>query len=352
MEEGPIRKEVAKLAGVSEATVSRVLNGIGPVREETRAKVLEAAKALNYVPNALAQRFARKKSGNIGVIIPFVPKVHLFSAYYFSEILSGIGERAKEAGYDLLLIFLSPYEQRNYTLLFRTQKIDACIMLGTQDTEEERSALRELEREGHPFCLVNQRFEGESYPTVEADHVRGSHAATAHLLDIGCVRIAFLNGPLTYSNSADRYEGYRTALEERGVPLDPSLVFTGNYSRKSGASLAPEIAALIRDGRIDGVYAGNDRMAIGLLQGLRELGIEPGRDVALVGYDDSEGAKFTEPQLSSVSVPFYELGASAVSKVLGVEQKDGNSGDPGEVTGKLPVQLVVRASSLRFKRKE
>ncbi|MBW7460205.1 LacI family transcriptional regulator, partial [Paenibacillus sepulcri] len=160
-EEGLIRRrEVARLAGVSEATVSRVLNGVGPVKEDTRERVLAAARQLNYVPSALAQRFARSKSGNLGVILPLLPKVNLFSTYYFSEILSGIGVTAKERGYDLLLLFRKPDESRDYANLFRTQKVDGCIILGAQDVPGERAALAELQEGNYPFCLVNQRFDG------------------------------------------------------------------------------------------------------------------------------------------------------------------------------------------------
>ena len=118
---------------MSEATVSRVLNNVGPLKEETRERVLKAAAELGYVPSRLAQQFALKRSGNIGVILPFVPKVHLFSTYYFSEILSGIGEAAKGAGYDLLLIFQSPGEAKDYARQLQMKKIDACIILVSQD---------------------------------------------------------------------------------------------------------------------------------------------------------------------------------------------------------------------------
>ena len=123
---------------------------------------MEAAQQLNYVPSALAQRFALRKSGNLGVILPMLPKVNLFSTYYFSEVLSGIGITAKQRGYDLLLLFREPDEPRDYANLFRTQKVDACIVLGAQDVPKERSALAELQEGSHPFCLVNQRFDGES----------------------------------------------------------------------------------------------------------------------------------------------------------------------------------------------
>ncbi|WP_424992020.1 LacI family DNA-binding transcriptional regulator [Paenibacillus lupini] len=331
------RKEVAKLAGVSEATVSRVLNNVGPIKEETRIRVLEAAKEIGYVPNALAQRFARRKSGNVGVILPFVPKVHLFSTYYFAEILSGIGEAAKACNYDLLLIFREPDSPRDYAKLYRTQKVDACIVLGAQDVAEERAALRELQVEGFPFCLVNQRFDEEEYLTVDADHESGSFAAVQHLIAKGFKRIAFLNGPNAFSSSGDRLAGYERALTEAGIPLLEERIFTGNYSRKSGFEAAAKIFEGIEKKEIDAVFAANDRMAIGLMDGLRERGIEAGKDIGLIGYDDSDSSRIVSPKLTTVSVPFYEMGRRAAMKLLAEESEEGNT--------ILPVQLVKRETT-------
>lgn len=333
------RKEVAKLAGVSEATVSRVLNGVGPVKEATKRRVLEAAKQLDYYPSAIAQSFARRRSGNLGVILPFVPKVHLFSTYYFAEILSGIGDAVKRKQYDLLLLFRSADEPVDYIRLFRTQKVDACIILGSSDMPEERKALSQLAEEHAPFCLVNQRFEGERFNLIEADHVQGSYEAVKHLIEGGHRRIAFLNGPLEYSNSADRLCGYKKALAEADIPFRQEFVLEGNYSRKSGYLAAEPIAGL--RGEIDAVFSANDRMATGLIQGLRERGISFGRDLALVGYDDSDAAKLTDPQLTSVRVPFFEMGRLAAEKVL--EQLSGDGPDTYHET--LPTELVIRGSS-------
>ena len=336
------RKEVAKLAGVSEATVSRVLNNVGPIKPETKERVLKAAAEIGYVPSALAQQFARRKSGNIGVILPFVPKVRLFSTYYFSEILSGIGEAAQSYGYNLLLIYREPSVERDYSKLFRAQKIDACIMLGSQDVPEEREALAVLHKEGFPFCLVNQRFENESYCTVDADHVEGSRLATEHLIGRGYRRIAFLNGPLQFSNSIDRYKGYLLALEQAKKKPDENLVFWGNYSRKSGYESAQFIAERIKSGQIDAVFTANDRMAIGLLNGLKEHGLIAGKDYGLAGYDDSDGARIVTPPLTTVAVPFYEMGRQAAQLLLqGIESN--NEADSKQLT--LPIQLIPRETS-------
>ncbi|NIK72133.1 LacI family transcriptional regulator [Paenibacillus sp. BK033] len=300
--------------------------------------MLEAAKELGYVPNALAQRFARRKSGNVGVILPFVPKVHLFSTYYFAEILSGIGEAAKACNYDLLLIFREPDSPRDYAKLFRTQKVDACIVLGAQNVAEERAALAELQEEGYPFCLVNQRFDEEGYLTVDADHESGSYTAVQHLIANGFKRIAFLNGPDAFSSSGDRLAGYKRALEEAEVPFAAERIFTGNYSRKSGYEAASRLAEGIKGKQIDAVFAANDRMAIGLMDGLREHGIEAGKDIALIGYDDSDSSRIVTPKLSTVSVPFYEMGRRAAMKLLAQEAEQ-----PGNTI--LPVQLIKRETT-------
>lgn len=345
LEERPInRKEVARLAGVSEATVSRVLNGVGPIKEQTRIRVMEAAKALNYVPSALAQGFARKRSGNLGVILPLLPKVNLFSTHYFSELLSGIGMTARRYGFDLLLQFREPEEPREYERLFQAQKIDACLILGAQDIDPEREALAELAAAGRQFCLVSQRFEGAGYNTVDADHREGTRAVVHHLLEQGFTRIWFLNGPQSYSNSADRLEGYREALQERGAAYDPGHVLIGNYSRTSGYRLSDAIEGRIRSGEVDAIVAGSDRMAIGVLQGLKEKGLVAGIDYGLAGCDDSEGAKLTEPMLTSIAVPFYEMGSQAADQLLAPLAK-GESSSSFQL--KLPVELIVRGSSGR-----
>jgi DNA-binding LacI/PurR family transcriptional regulator len=335
------RKEVAKQAGVSEATLSRVFNGIGPMKEETKQRVLKVAKELDYHPNAIAQSFARRRSGNLGVVLPYVPKVHLFSTYYFSEVLGGIGEQVRELGYDMLLMLLSPNESADYARLYRSQKVDACVILGSKDTPEQRHSLQQLKDQSLPFCVVNQHFEGLGFNEVDADHVQGSYLAARHLADRGFRRIAFLNGSPQYSNSSDRLKGYRKALNEAGLmnPEDSPL-FEGNYSRKSGYEAAARLWE-IRDG-VEAIFVANDRMAIGLMQGLRERGWEAGRDYALVAYDDSDAAKLSDPPLTSVHVPFYEMGKQAARKVL--EQAAAGAGtEPFHI--KQPTSLIIRKSS-------
>ncbi|MEH7009577.1 LacI family DNA-binding transcriptional regulator [Neobacillus niacini] len=333
------RKDVAKLAGVSEATVSRVFNNIGPLREETKQKVLQAAQHLNYHPNAIAQSFARGKSNNIGVIVPYFQKVNLMSTHYFSELLSGIGEKLAEFGYGLLLLFQSPEESKDYIKLFHTQKVDGCIILGSKDVPGELEALDKLHQLQLPYCLVNQTFSGYPFHSISADHLDGSLQAVSSLLMKGYKQIIFLNGPKEFSNSIDRLKGYETALINAGMPYNPQLVFQGNYSRKSGFQAAPGIASLLPE--ISAIFAGNDRMAIGLMQGLSEQGYQASRDYALIGYDDSEISRMTSPPLSTVHVPLFDMGQLAAEKVLRLISQ----GTMTVIKEQLPVTFIERASS-------
>lgn len=336
------RKEVAELAGVSEATVSRVLNGVGPIKESTRIRVREAAERLGYQLNAVAASFARGKSGNIGVVLPHVPKVHLFSTYYFSEILSGIGEAVRESGQGLLLLYRDPGAAYDYVSLFATQRVDACLVLGASSLPHELEAMERLAELELPFCVVDQRYDDPRIPSVCADHVTGSYLATKHLLDAGHRRIGFLNGSAHYSNSADRAEGYRRAMEEAGMAPDAGLIYEGNYSRTSGYEAA---AAVRRDlERLDALVCANDRMAIGLIQGLRDAGCRIPEELPVVGYDNSDAASWFDPPLTTVEVPFYEMGKLAAERLL-----DGAATGRGRhsevVHERLGTRLIVRKSS-------
>jgi len=294
------RKEVAELAGVSEATVSRVLNGVGPVREETRRRVLEAARKLNYQIHALAASFARGRSGNLGVVLPHVPKVRLFSTYYFSEMLGGIGEAARERGMGLLLLHRSPGEAYDYVALFRSVRIDACIVLGASSLPEEEAGIRAMAEEGLPFCLIDHRFEDGRASFVGAAHEEGSRRAVLHLAANGYRKIGFLNGSPWYAPSREREAGYVKALEEAGLAADPKRVFSGNYVR------VPD-------------------------------------DLAIVGCDDSDLAAMVDPPLTSVRVPFGEMGRTAAERLL--DRLPDWRGSESVFHETLPTELVVRESS-------
>ncbi|WP_307336622.1 LacI family DNA-binding transcriptional regulator [Metabacillus malikii] len=333
------RKDVAKLAGVSEATVSRVFNQVGPIREETKTKVLEAAAQLNYYPNAIAQSFAKGKSNNIGVIVPYLPKVRIMSTHYFSELMSGIGAMLGEMGYGLLLLFQSPDEPKDYVQLFRSQKVDGLIILGSKNATGEVEALTRLHELQLPYCLINQTYTGHLFHSIDANHVQGSLEAVSTLIKQGIEQIIFLNGPLEYSNSSERLEGYCLALEQAGIVKNTDYIFQGNYSRKSGYKIAADIAPYLSTCKA--IFAANDRMAIGLMQGLQDLGYRATVDYLLIGYDNSEMSRMTTPSLSTVNVPLFDMGQLAAKKILQLISQPTDT----FINERLPVTFIERQSS-------
>jgi DNA-binding LacI/PurR family transcriptional regulator len=332
------RNDVAKKAGVSGATVSRVFNNPGSVLPETRERVLAAAKELNYHPNLIASNFVRKKSGNIGVVIPHMKNVHIFSVYYFSELLSGIGEALVENGYDLVLFFhkAGGNDPSAYKSYFEGGKIDGCILLGTLRNEP---AIYELYREGYMFCLLNNYIEGLDISFADIDNVSGSFDAAGHLIKMGHRKIAFLNGPLSYMNSVDREKGFKKALIENKIPVNPDYMFEGNYGRKSGYEEASKIFKL-KD-KPTATVVSNDLMASGFIKGLNGRGLKVPQDMSVTGYDDSDMAVIVEPHLTTVRVPFYELGKRCASEF--VKRVTGERREAFKIL--IKPELVIREST-------
>ncbi|MFL6556449.1 MAG: substrate-binding domain-containing protein, partial [Bacillus sp. (in: firmicutes)] len=233
-----------------------------------------------------------------------------------------------------------PDDPKDYVKLFQTQKVDGCIILGAKDVPGGKEALGKLHQLNLPYCLVNQTFSGYPFHSIDAKHKNGSFEAVSSLLRKGYEKIIFLNGPLEYSNSTERLRGYEDALKNAGCPYSPKLVFQGNYSRKSGFQASDLIAPLLPD--INAIFAANDRMAIGLMQGLSVRGFQAGRDYALIGYDDSEISRMTAPPLSTVKVPLFEMGQLAAEKVLQLISQGILDG----INERLPVTFIERASSI------
>jgi LacI family transcriptional regulator len=332
------RNDVAKRAGVSGATVSRVFNNPGSVSPETREKVMKACEELNYHPNVIASNFVRGISGNIGVIIPYIPNVHIFSVYYFSELLSGIGEALQQNGYDLLLFFhkTGADTENEYAQYFNGGKVDGCILLGTHRND---FGLIKLRESGCKFCMVNNYIENSGISFIDVDNTKGSRDAVEYLIRLGHREIAFLNGPAHFSNSVDRMKGYTDALGKYDIPLKSEYLLEGNYGKKSGYTAAKKILSL--DRRPTAVFAGNDRMAAGLVYGLKEQGVRTPEDIAVIGYDDSDTATLVDPNLTTVHIPFFEIGKRCVEEFIRLIQ------EPTEASFEIFVEpeLVVRKSS-------
>jgi LacI family transcriptional regulator len=321
--------DVCKRAGVSTATVSRVINHSPLVTDVTRARVLEAMRSLGYSPSHAARTLARQRSELIGVVFP-----HIASGF-FTEVLGGINEVAAEHNFHLMTAFshgLSDEEQFVKRLLTE-RRVDGLILMNLLLSDE---FVAEAARGGIPIVLIDRPVEGSDLFAVSMDNRAGAEAAMGHLLGHGYRRVAILTGPGDSFDAQHRFEGCRAALGRAGIPESQVLLWKGSFTEKSGRAA---IEGWLAQGRAlpEAIFATNDAMALGALGALRERGLRVPDDVALVGFDDTESARHLE--LTSVRVPMQEMGRAAAEAAI--EQISSRQAQPSRV---LDTELVVRRS--------
>ncbi len=337
--------DVAVHAGVSSATVSRVLAGNYPVKAATRQRVLRAVRELNYVANTHARALAGVKMETVAFFLNDV------RGPAFSEAAYGVEQEAARRGKLCLLgcTHEDPERELAFVQLMREQQAAAVILIGgIVDDESYRVRMAEIAHSLHGagcrLVLCGRPPLGDDVPAivVEYDNEAGAYAATSHLLSHGHRRILHLTGPRGHTTIAGRENGYRRALADFGVPVDPVLVEYGRFSRQSGYEMARRRLGGDRD--FTAVFAGSDAMAAGVLEAFEEAGLRVPQDVSLVGYDDVELARDLRPQLTTVRVPYEELGRTAVRMAL-----DGGRAPDGRAVrhAVLGTHVVVRGSVAR-----
>ncbi len=320
-------REVAAVARVSVATISRVLNDKGPIHPDTRKRVLEVVAELGYVPHSGARSLSTRRTSSVGVILPDV------YGEFFSELIRGIDQGAKRAGYHLL-VSGSHSDPVEVDALLRALhgRVDGLIVMASMPNA---GAIRIPH--GVPAVFVGDSLAQGAHRSLRIDNAGGARAATEHLLDLGHRRIAIIAGPDENSDAEARLSGFKAALAARGI--EPALIVGGDFREESGSEAARRIAAL--SPRPTAIFAANDAMAIGCLSALRELGLSVPDDVALAGFDDIPIVRYVTPPLTSVRVAIAELGERAIERLL--EEVDGRAVEPREET--IPATLVVRAST-------
>jgi LacI family transcriptional regulator len=325
-------KDVARLAGVSVATVSRVLNASAPVRDATRARVLDVARQLRFAPNGSARTLSRRRSGALGVILP---DLH---GEFFSELLRGIDQEAQRAGHSLL-VSSSHHDSHGVSVAVRTMRgrVDGLLVMAP---DVEAAALDAALPDGLPVVLLN-RAPGVTAASVMVDNFGGAHAMTTHLLALGHRRIGFVAGAVDNADSEERELGYRAALQEAGVAFDAELYVRGDFTEEGGWRGARELLARPEPPSV--IFAANDAMAVGVLSALREMEIPVPADVAVVGFDDIPIARFLNPPLTTVRVGIAALGARGAALLLrDIAERPPPHRDPRRDI--LPTVVVVRAS--------
>lgn len=324
-------KEVARQAGVSIATVSRVLNDSGPVREETRHKIRSVTARLGYMPNSAAQSLKTRKTQTLGVLLP-----DLYGEF-FSEVIRGIDQKAQQNGYHLL-VSGSHNDRGEIEAALRAMRgrVDGLVVMSP--AIEARSLTGNLPP-ALPVVLLNCQTDGGQYDSVNIDNYGGAHAMTRHLLGLGHRRIAFIRGAEGNFDAEERLRGFRAAVREEDGGEESTLEIAGDFTESAGYRAATEIVAM--SSRPTAVFAANDSMAIGALSGLRDAAVRVPEDVGLVGFDDIPISRYVSPPLSSVRVAISDLGARAVERLLGA-LSDGDAHAPEQQV--LSTTLVVRRS--------
>ncbi len=332
-------EDIARLAGVSRSTVSRVINNNPNVSASTRQRVLQIIQEQQYRPNYFARALATRRTRIIGVVIPYTPLVIFDEARYFSAMLQGITEVMDERDYVMLLWLSQPEDTKNLfyeRVIAQHRLMDGLILASISLDDPLQNQLLDI---GMPFVLLErpgQRFiDHISYVTV--DNIGGAQEAVNHLLSLGRRRIGTITGLLSHPDGQDRLMGYRQALENNGIPFDPVLVAEGHFDLDSGYEGMRE---LLRAG-VDAVFAGSDITAIGAMRAIKEVGLRIPEDVAIVGFDDLPTAVNVSPRLSTVHQPIPEKGALAASLLL--DSIEGEDKVPSHRL--LPTRLIVRESS-------
>jgi LacI family transcriptional regulator len=323
--------DVARRAGVSISTVSRVLNdGDYPVKPETRQKVLEAIEELRFRPNDLARSLLLKQSRTIGLIIPDI------SNPYYPELSLGVEATAAEHGYAVIFCNTSRrVEKVEYYLDVLLQKrADGIIIAGggTDLAQVSEAAL------GFDTKIALVGRHNLPFPSVQVDNFSAAREATSHLLNLGHRHIAFISGPPSLTSVQDRLSGYKASLEERRISEDDSLICDGDFEAESGYSAT--LSLLQEEPRPTAIFAANDRMAISAMAAAADLGLHVPDDLTVIGFDDIVTASIVRPALTTVALPAYEMGASAMRLMLRLLE--------GEECPKivwLTTELVVRQSS-------
>lgn len=325
-------RDVANHAQVSVTSVSHVLNETRPVSDALRARVQAAMNELGYQPNLLARSLRRGQTHTLGMIVP--DNVNPF----FAEVARGIEDVSFARGYSLILCNSDANLQKEllYTGVLADKQVDGIVFVAAGLSAEHVAA---LQRREIPVVVVDREMADAAADTVMADNAQGGWLATQHLLELGHTHIACIAGPSVLTPSSDRSQGYRRALEGTGLTVDETLIVRGEFDFASGHRAAQEL--LQRADPPTAIFACNDLMAVGAISAATELGFNVPDQLSIVGFDDVSLASYTNPPLTTVAQPMYNMGSLAAMMLL--ERLQGSEAPP--VRQVLNTRLVVRRSS-------
>ncbi len=327
-------KDVAKLAGVSVATVSRTLSKPEAVAESTREQVMAAVAESGYVANALARNFRRRRSHTVVVLMPDIGNP------FYALVVQGIEQAAVQAGYQVLLGDTQNDEEREqaYTELVRQRTADGLICLGPHIPFDIDESLTTAPADWPPLVMACEYHGKVKLPRIVIDNEQAAREMTEHLINQGHQHIAFINGPEESPLCQARFDGYLQVLIDSGNTFNQALLKHGDFSMESGYELAKQLLQSTQ--KPTAIFCANDEMAIGALHAVRDANLSVPEDIAIAGFDDINIAKFSYPPLTTVHQPRREIGAKAMQLLLQLLD-GGNSSE----TIVLPHDLIIRKST-------
>jgi LacI family transcriptional regulator len=341
MSRRPTQEDVARLAGVSRATVSYVINnrtdGNVRISEETRCRVLDAVKELGYRPNVLARSLRQGQTHTIGMIVPDNTNP------FFAEVARGVEDTSFQQGYSVILCNSDsdPDKELLYTNVLAEKRVDGILFVAVGMSAERICGLQERRM---PVVVVDRDIPDVAVDSVMTANERGGWLATRHLIELGHRRIGCIAGPSDVTPSAERGTGYRQALREAVLSVEEELIMRGDFQYESGYQAARQLLSM--DDPPTAIFACNDLMAIGAISAAVELGRQVPADLSVVGFDDVPLASFANPALTTVVQPKHEIGVVAATMLLERMQ------DPDKPPRRrmLNTKLVVRKSTAPARR--
>ncbi|QPM68708.1 LacI family DNA-binding transcriptional regulator [Atribacter laminatus] len=310
-------KDVSKLAGVSLATASLVLNNQKGVSEKSRLKVLDAAQKLGYRPNILARSLIKGKTNTV-LLCAFIKEQGKLSAFY-GELINSLLTAVSYQEFYLQMVVKGefynghPLDKRTAFLdIAHNRLFEGLIILSHWPISY--SEVGDLVKENFPFVIVNQKVDGEGVSYIDIDHYGGTKEAINYLIKKGHRRIAHIRGPMDHLHAQERYRAYVDTLLENEISLKKEYIIEGNFRRLSGRTAMERL--LEKKPYPTAIYAANDKMAIGALQAAKENGLNVPQDLDIVGFDGIEAVKYTDPPLPTVEQPLEELGKLAATMLI------------------------------------
>lgn len=338
--------DIAKEAGVSPTTVSRVINGNKNVKEETRKKVLEIIKDKNYAPSSVARNLSIGETQNIAFIVPDIENP------FFSKILHGITDKASEYNYNVFMFGTNEDSEREHHILesLKGELIKGLIIIPVSETDKETaSRLDNFEKESIPVVLIDRDIKGSGFDGVFSEDVQGACEAVECLIEEGHEKIAIISGPDTSRPGHDRLKGYKMALASHKIPLNEDYIVNGKFRVEESYNAMKALMELKNPPTA--VFTSNNMTTLGCLKYIKENGMKLTEDISLVGFDDIEELQYTDVNLTVVTRPVYEMGQE-VMELLERRFRNRQEGGKGKIVTRRNIvkTWLIKRGSEKFRK--